>query len=221
MSTFPGHFAPLEIKSAEQEVYVALRDQIVRGLPPLAPLRLAELAETFKVSTMPVRAALRRLEAEGLVVSASRRGSRVAPLSLADIEQIQTIRCRVEGLAARLGAPRVEDADLARMRLHLAALRTSVTDGDVDSYVSSLRCFEAACYQRSEWPRLLHLVEELRLAAERYLRIAIRNAMPGFLPDFWERFYAAAENRDGDAAEAALREALMWTLEQIRVNLRK
>jgi hypothetical protein len=64
-------------------------------------------------------------------------------------------------------------------------------------------------------------VEELRLAAERYLRIAIRNAMPGFLPDFWERFYAAAENRDGDAAEAALCEALTWTLQQIRVNLQK
>jgi DNA-binding GntR family transcriptional regulator len=45
--------------------------------------------------------------------------------------------------------------------------------------------------------------------------------MPGFLPDFWERFYAAAEDRDGDAAEAALREALMWTLEQIRVNLQQ
>ena len=37
MGAFSGHFAPLEIKSAEQEVYVALRDQIVRGLPPLAP----------------------------------------------------------------------------------------------------------------------------------------------------------------------------------------
>lgn len=221
MSTFSGHVTPLEIKSAEQEVYVALRDQIVRGLPPLAPLRLTELAETFKVSTMPIRGALRRLEAEGLVVSASRRGSRVAPLSLADIEQIQTIRCRVEGLAARLGAPRVEEADLAQMRLHLAALRTSVADSDIDGYMSSLRCFEAACYQRSEWPRLLQLVEELRLAAERYLRIAIRNAMPGFLPDFWERFYAAAQNRDGDAAEAALCEALTWTLQQIRVNLQK
>ena len=62
----PGH---LTIRSAEDQVYEALRDQIVHGLEPLTPLRLNEIAASLAVSTMPVRAALRRLESEGLVIT--------------------------------------------------------------------------------------------------------------------------------------------------------
>jgi DNA-binding GntR family transcriptional regulator len=211
---------PLQIRSAEDQVYEALRDQIVRGLPPDTPMRLTEIAQSLAVSTMPVRVALRRLEAENLVVTLPRRGSRVSPLRVQDLEEIQTMRIRVEGLAARLGAPNVTDADLARMRKCLTAIRQAVKKKDIDSYVVNGQELENICYQSSGWPRLLRLVGELRRSAERYLRIAVGGSGNSVLQSrLWEHFYDAVAARDGDRAEAAVTEALTWTLDWIRDNL--
>ena len=165
--------APLDIRSAEDQVYEVLREEIVHGLTPMSPLRLSDIARTLSVSTMPVRVALRRLEAEGLVVNLPRRGSRVAPLRVSDLEEIQTMRIRLEGLAARVGAPQVDADGLARMGRYLKVIDRAVKKKDVDSYVENLREFELVCYEATGWPRLLRLIEELRRSAERYLRIAI------------------------------------------------
>ena len=211
---------PLSIRSAEDQVYEALRDQIVHGLPPMSPLRLNQLAASLAVSTMPVRVALRRLEAEGLVTTLPRRGSRVAPLRVEDIEEIQMMRCRIEGLAARTGAPNVDAAGLAEMRGHLASLQKAIKNKDIDAYVEHDWGLEDVCYLACGWPRLTRLVEDLRRSAERYLRIAVAGGGESVLTArFGERFYDAVEAKDGAAAEGVLVEALMWTLDWIRANL--
>src|SRR2546426_1115964 len=102
----------LEIKSAEDHVFEALRARILRGLAPGSPLRLAEIADQYGVSMMPVRSALRRLEAEGLIRQLPRRGAVVAPLELSDLEEIQAVRAGLEGYAARLGAERIGETGL-------------------------------------------------------------------------------------------------------------
>ena len=212
--------APLTIRSAEDQVYEALRDQIVRGLAPHSKLPLNQIAASLAVSTMPVRVALRRLEAEGLVSTLPRRGSWVAPLRVEDIEEIQLMRCRLEGLAARTGAPNVDEEGLRQMRAELVLLKKAMTDKDIDSYVIHLRAFENICYDASGWPRLLRLIEDLRLSAERYLRIAIAGGSEAVLTSkFWDRFYEAVEAKDGEKAESSLNEALMWTLGWIREYL--
>lgn len=208
---------PLTIMSAEDQVYEALRDQIIHGLPPQSPLRLNQIAQTLGVSTMPVRVALRRLESEGLVTTLPRRGARVAPLRLADFEEIQSIRCRLEGLAALTGAPNVDKAGLTEMRGHLAAIKASIKAKDIDGYITHLQAFEDICYSASGWPQLIRMVDELRRAAERYLRIAVAGGGDAVLtPRFWERFYQAVSAHDGAAAELALTDALNWTLDWIR-----
>ena len=210
----------LTIRSAEDQVYEALRDKIVHGLPPLSPLRLNQLAASLAVSTMPVRVALRRLESEGLVTTLPRRGSRVAPLRVEDIEEIQIMRCRVEGLAAQVGAPKVDKVGLKEMRGQLTLIQKSIKTNDIDGYVSHLRSFEDVCYLAAGWPRLTRLIEDLRLSAERYLRIAVSGGGDSVLTArFWERFYEAVEAGDGASAEAAVAEAIMWTLDWIRGNL--
>lgn len=211
---------PLAIRSAEEQVYVALREQIVHGLPPLSPLGLEEIAASLQVSTMPVRGALRRLEAENLVVTRPRRGSFVAPVRVQDIEEIQTMRCRVEGLAARIGTPHVDAAGLASMRKHLTAIKRAVAKKDIDAYVVHLRAFEGVCFDAAGWPRLLKLVDELWRSAERYLRIAVAGGSDAVLTStFWDRFYEAVETRDPDKAEEAIVEAVTWTLDWMRSHL--
>jgi len=217
--TFEGT-GPLTIRSAEDQVYEALRDRIVGGLPAEAPLRLNEIAESLAVSTMPVRTALRRLEAENLVVTRPRRGFFVAPLRVEDIEEIQVMRVRIEGLAARMGAPNVDESGLKRMRELLTQLKRAVAKKDIDAYIVHGAEFEQVCYDAAGWPRLSRLVEAMRRSAERYLRIAV--SLGGedlFISTYWDRFYEAVAEHDGDATEEILAEALMWTLERIRDHL--
>lgn len=207
---------PLALRSAEDQVYENLRNQIVHGLAPLSPLRLDRIAAALGVSTMPVRVALHRLEAEGLVSTMPRRGSRVAPLKVEDIEEIQRMRCAVEGLAARTGAPRVGPEGLAEMHSQLGLLKKAIQDKDIDGYVEHLQAFQAVCYGACGWPRLLRQVDDLRRSAERYLRIAVTGGWDAVqTAQFWDRFYDAVARHDGEAAESALTEALDWTLEFI------
>jgi DNA-binding GntR family transcriptional regulator len=209
---------PLVIRSAEDQVYEVLRDEIVRSMEPGHPLPLARLAECLGVSTMPVRAALTRLEADGLVRQHPRRGAVVAPLELEDAQMIQAIRRGLEGLAARLGARRIDARGLDRMAELLGVLRSTAARRDLDQFLRIATEFEDECYRAAGRPRLLLLVQGYRHAAERYVRHALGGS-PDFELAFHERFYAAAARHDGPAAEAIIGEALDWTAERLARHL--
>lgn len=104
-------------KSAAERAYDSARAAIASGrYPSGTPLREEELAEAAGVSRTPVREALRRLAAEGLVDLASRRGARVAAWSPDDVEEIFALRADLEGNAARLAAKRASAAECASLR---------------------------------------------------------------------------------------------------------
>ncbi len=205
---------PLLIKSAEEQVYEALRDEILHGMEPGSPLRLAEIADRLGVSTMPVRAALMRLESDGLVRQQPRRGAIVAPLDVEDIEEIQSIRCGIEGLAARLGAAAIDPVGLERMGELMSVLESAAQRRDLDQYLHIATEFEDECYRAARRARLLGLVQGFRQAAQRYVRLAVGGS-PDFKIDAHERLLEAARANDGAAAEAIIRESLLWTLARI------
>lgn len=209
---------PLVIKSAEDQVYEVLRDEIVHAMEPGLPLPLAQIAERLGVSTMPVRAALMRLEADGLVRQQPRRGAIVAPLETDDVQEIQAIRAGIEGLAARLGARRIDQRGLGRMEELLGVLRSAATRRDLDQFLRIATEFEDECYRAARRPRLLHLVQGHRQAAQRYVRLALGDS-PDFEVAFHERFFAAAAAHDGPTAESIIREELAWTLERLTRRL--
>lgn len=87
-----------------------LRDEIFsRRLTPGARLVEAELTERFGVSRGPIREALRRLAAEGLIEHVPNRGALVRRLSLEDLCELFQIRTELEALAARLAAAAAAD----------------------------------------------------------------------------------------------------------------
>jgi DNA-binding GntR family transcriptional regulator len=104
-----------------------LREDILAGsMPPGSRLVECDLTSRFAVSRGPVREALRRLAAEGLIDHWPNRGALVRRLSARDISEFFQIRVEVESLAARLAAES-DDAD-ARRRF-TAAIRPILTDG--------------------------------------------------------------------------------------------
>ncbi len=209
---------PLVIRSAEDQVYDVLRDEILHALEPGTALPLAHIAERLGVSTMPVRAALVRLEADGLVRQQRRRGAIVAPLEVEDVQEIQAIRAGIEGLAARLGARRIDDRGLGRMEELLGVLRSAAARHDLDQFLHIATEFEDECYRAAHRPHLLALIQGQRQAAHRYVRLALGDS-PDFELAFHERFYAANAAHDGVAASTTIRDALAWTLERIAGRL--
>jgi DNA-binding GntR family transcriptional regulator len=111
-------------------VLAELRARILRGdLPAGAPLRQEELAESLGVSRVPVREALRMLEAEGHVSYAAHRGYRVAELGIEDVVETYHLRALIEDDLVRRSMARLAEQDLARVeRAHaaLASLEESV-----------------------------------------------------------------------------------------------
>ncbi|MEU5552528.1 MULTISPECIES: GntR family transcriptional regulator [unclassified Micromonospora] len=102
--------------NAAEDAYEALRSAILNGsIGPRARLGEMELSRQFGVSRTPIREALRRLTAEGLVVFQPNRGARVAEWSLGDLQDIYEIRARLESYGAALAAKRIDAEVLDRL----------------------------------------------------------------------------------------------------------
>ncbi|MGW3087314.1 GntR family transcriptional regulator [Streptomyces sp. NPDC001108] len=112
--------------------YEAIRDAIVRGdLPPGAPVRDADLAERLGLSRAPVRDALARLTAEGLVESKPQSYTRVTRLVPRDVRDASAVVRAMQELAARTAVPFLVDADITVMRTANGRFRDATRAGDV------------------------------------------------------------------------------------------
>ncbi len=117
----------LNIASVVDQVYSAIRERISSGsLPRGARVHQEDLAEELGVSRTPVREALRRLAAEGLVEMRTNRGARVADVDQVGMRVSYEARTVIEPGAARLAAARRVPEPLARMRAAVVAQRRSL-----------------------------------------------------------------------------------------------
>ena len=95
------------------KVFSQIENDILTGkYKPGESLTEMRLSEDMKVSRTPIREALRQLELEGLVQSIPNKGVVVTGIVWQDIEDIYTIRIRIEGLAAKLAAEKINPAEL-------------------------------------------------------------------------------------------------------------
>ena len=153
----------LDIASVVDQVYAAIRDRITSGsLARGARIHQEDLAEDLGVSRTPVREALRRLAAEGLVEMRTNRGARVADIDQVDMRAAYEARLVIEPGAARLAAGRRFAAPLARMRAALAAQRRAIPN--VRRSFEANREFHIALVQASGNDFLLQFVQRLWVA---------------------------------------------------------
>jgi DNA-binding GntR family transcriptional regulator len=119
----PGDGAPLVDRLAATIQARVLSGTVARG----ARLPQNALAAEFGVSRTPVREALRKLQAAGLVELVPNRGAIVRGPSAREIREAYVVRAELEGLAAELASERIRDDDLGRLREAEALFRRSVT----------------------------------------------------------------------------------------------
>jgi DNA-binding GntR family transcriptional regulator len=98
------------------EIALTIEEAIVSGeLQPGTVLRQEQLSERFAVSRTPIREALRRLAALGLVSFVPNRGVRVRTLSRDELREAFLVRAELESLATELAAPKMTEEDLAEL----------------------------------------------------------------------------------------------------------
>jgi DNA-binding GntR family transcriptional regulator len=103
-------------KSIRDVVYERLKDAILsEQFKPGHHLKERELAKLYGISTTPLKEALRRLEQEGLVTTSARRGTFVSTDIMNSIEEINWARSALEGVAARLAALKISDAEIGQL----------------------------------------------------------------------------------------------------------
>ena len=193
--------------SAADEISETLETEIVEGiLPPGTRLEEPALAERFGVSRTPVREALQRLSASGLVELKPRRGTQVLNPPIGRIIEMFEVMAELEAVCARLCARRASRELIATLRDWLQRCEQAAESGDPSAYYDANRSFHRAIYHGSgnsflaEQAELLHL----RLTPFRRQQLRLPRRMRQSLAEHSE-VVVAIEAGDGQAAETAQR----------------
>lgn len=157
--------------TAEEEAYTYILGQIRQGeYQPGDRLKAEDIAAEIDMSRMPVREAFRRLSAEGLLIMKPNRGAAVCALTLEDIEEIFEMRAVLEGLAVRLGVPRLGERALNDLEDLLDRMERS-RHGSDGEWLTHHRQFHEYVCGLSGRPRLLRQIRCLHTALEPYVRL--------------------------------------------------
>ena len=137
-------------------------------------LRQDAIAADLQVSRIPVREALRQLEAEGLINIVAHRGAVVSSLSSNEIEELFEIRALLECEVLRLSIPRLTEADFEKAEAILATFdKALLPKGDVSSWGRLNSQFHAILYSRADRPHFMSMIRQINNNGERYTRLQL------------------------------------------------
>ncbi len=152
-----------------------LRDQIIRGeIPEGAQLRQDAIATQFRVSRIPVREALRQLDAEGLISIVPNRGAVVPALSPDDIEELFSIRALLEPEVLKLSIPRLTEQDFSQAEEVLGKyVRELRREEHVSAWGRLNWQFHSILYSQANQPRFMAIIRNVNNSGERYTRLQL------------------------------------------------
>lgn len=182
--------------------YGQLKRAILDGhLAPGARLREQELVDWLSVSRTPVREALRKLHAEGLVEILSYKGAMVRPLDADEVREEYILRAALEGMAAELAVQNLLPDDLQRLEELALHLEQALGAQNAEQYLKANFAFHSALYALSGSSSLMAGIDAAWEKDNMYRRVAY--ALPGGWDEelrFHRALIAACRSRDANEA---------------------
>jgi DNA-binding GntR family transcriptional regulator len=204
----PDSWSPFERELLRDRAYVAIRDAIVDGtLAPAERLKDQDLCAWLGLSRTPVREALARLEADGLVETAPQRFTRVAPLERRAARDAFPVVAAVHALAAELGVPRLGEVDLQMMREANDRFAAALKAADVDAALAADDVFHGVIVAASANAEIKRVLDRLMPGVRRLERLRF-GSLAG----------RASVKEHAAIVEAAAAEDVKTTAERVRDN---
>lgn len=209
----------LEFSRMGDLAYQALRNAICSGeLAQGTRLNQDEMARRLGVSRAPIRDALNRLEAEGLVKTLSRTGGVVvAEASEQEMVGIYELRAILDAASTRLACERMSDEDLAGLRAIVDETERATEADDLQAIVQTHAQFHYLIYTACGNPELTRVAQNLWDRSYRYRVLALssaENARRGLAQH--RTILAALESRDPQRAVAAAEEHDQASIRHLR-----
>lgn len=191
-------------------VYRRLREHLLSGrLAAGTRINEAELAADWRISRTPIRDALRRLEAEGLVAASPGRGMVVPVLTVADVDDLYAVREALEGMATRRAAERATPQFLAQLNGLIKSFGTAVKQENFEQLVATDSALHEAIARMAQNS---HLEQAITAARMRVHSLHVRSfqlkGRPGKTFREMAKIVAAIRTKNPLRAEAAMREHL-------------
>jgi DNA-binding GntR family transcriptional regulator len=176
-SGLPSDLSDALAGPASQRVADYLRQAILGGdIKPGQRVRQAMVAERFGASRLPVREALRMLEAEGLIENEANKGARVPLLDMHEVDIIYQMRERLEPLALSQSIPHLTAGDVRALQ---QIQDTIETNSDVNGFLQLDREFHLLTYSGCHFDQLTSMVTRLWNSTQHYRRIFVSTSGPG------------------------------------------
>lgn len=208
----PPAVPPVKQQPAAERVYAHVKQGVLeRRYEGGALLTEGELAEAVGVSRTPVREALLRLEAEGLIKLYPKKGALVLPVSAQEIADVVETRQLVEEHAVRKAVP-ASPRLIARLEELLAQQKEQAAAGDLAGAAVTDRCFHAEIVRSGANEILSRLYDQLR---DRQLRmgVAVMHAHPDRITKTLtehEEILEALRSGDAEAAVGIVHRHVSW-----------
>lgn len=160
----------LDIRTISDRLVDVVRDRILSGeIQPDVAIGQDKLAIALRVSKIPLREALARLEQDGLLVSHPNRGFFVRPLSTPEAEEVFALRLKIEPDAAAFACLAATDEERAEARAALDRLAAAGA-ASLPTVGSLNRAFHLALVRPGEQHVTTNVVKSLHFIADRYVR---------------------------------------------------
>jgi DNA-binding GntR family transcriptional regulator len=204
----------------QQQLYEALRERILSGAyGPGYRVVIDTVAEEFGVSALPVREAIRRLEAEGLIVYRPNAGAQVTPADPEQFEDDLALLAVLEGYATALAADRLTGEDIALLRARTDEMNEAMEQMDSLAFGRLNREFHALIYARCPNPSVVAIASDVerRLDAIRrtvFLQIPYRGSAS--VREHRALIELLQAGAPADEIERAAREHKLHTLDSFR-----
>lgn len=177
-ATLTDGMSPASETSKQEVVYETLRGRVLDGTyGPGHRLVIDALARELDVSQMPVREAIRRLEAEGWVIYQRNQGAQVAPIDADSWVEVMTTLAVLEGYATALAAPSLSRADVKELRRINGEMDDAIDRLDVRAVSQANLAFHRAIWAHAPSAHLRRTIEQLQERLDR-----LRTSIFGYIP---------------------------------------
>jgi DNA-binding GntR family transcriptional regulator len=204
-------FNPPQSNLLHTEVINAIINAIVTGsLKPGDRIIEQRIAEEMQISRAPVREAIRELVAQDIIKFLPRKGAYISSMDTKSIQEIYLLRSCLEGLAARLAATRLTEAELNELCLLNLKMGEATLKNNADEFIKLDLAFHELICRRSEHVQLIKMIDGVRIQTRLYMIMSkwhlVAHSQLNREMNAHQPILDAFRGRDCEEAEKSMRE---------------